>query len=119
MFAFLAVATACGREPTPAVPSEVVGGVRVRTQENSIYLTAYTLRQSIVESISRIDGVSQVHYYLEVATEPNAIIGVSPRGTLLVQGETVSLASGEAFTRDAENVVIPGIRVNATPTGSA
>jgi len=117
VLALLVVATACSGEATPTATQEVVGGVQIQAKGNLLFLTADTFEESLAQRIAQIDGVSQVDSYVEVATEPNAIMGVSPGSPLRVGGERVSLASGDAFPRDAENVAIPGIRVNANPYG--
>ena len=43
---------------------DVVGGVRIRSESNSLFLTADSLQQGLVQRIALIDEVSQVDSYL-------------------------------------------------------
>lgn len=113
----LAAAVSCSGEATPTALPEAVGDIRVRAEGDRIFVAAEMLEQEMAVRMANFDGVSGVDSYLLVAAEPNAIIGVSPGSPLLVGGESVSLASGERFGSGAENVAIPGVRVNANPYG--
>ena len=105
------------REATPAALLDVVGGVRIRAKSNLLFLTAEALRQDVVQRIVLIDGVSRVDSYLEVDTEPNSIVGVSPGSPLRLRGEPVSITTGEGFSQKDDEVAIPGIGVNADSYG--
>lgn len=113
----LAGVAACSGEATPTTVPEAVGDIHIRAEGNRIFVAAEMLEQNLVARLAEIDGVSRVDSYLEVATEPNAIVGVSSGSPLLVRGERVSLASGRGFAAGEENVAIPGVRVNANPYG--
>lgn len=103
------------REVTPAALLDVVGGVHIRAESNLLFLTASALQQDVVRRIALINGVFQVDSYLEVDTEPNSIVGVSPGSPLRLRGELIGLASGEGLPPGEESAAIPGARVNANP----
>ena len=110
-------AAAPTREATPAALRDVVGGVRIRAEGSLLFLTADALQRDVVQRIALLDGVSRVDSYLEVDTEPNPIVGVSPGSPLRLRGEPISLVSGVDFPPGEESVAILGNGVNANSYG--
>jgi len=117
ILALLVIATACGGDTTPAALLDTVGGVSIRSESNSLFLTADSLQQGLVQRIALIDEVSQVDSYLELDTVPNGIVGVSPGSPLRLRGGPVNIVSGDGLFQEDEEAAIPGIGVNADSYG--
>lgn len=108
---------ACGGKATPTPFPDIVGGASIRAEGNELTLSGDALRENLISHIAQIPGVLRVDAYLEVTTEPNDIIGVSPGSPLQLENKAVTLSSGDWFSDENRNVAIPGLRVDSNPYG--
>ena len=101
--------------PEPVAFRDVVAGVKIRPDGDTIVLSGQALQEELVQRIARLEGVSYADSYLEIDTQPNQIIGIAPGSPLRVDGELVELASGEEFSGGSDAEVIVGVRVDSNP----